>query len=124
MTRRAEGQATVELALTLPLVAVLLAALVQTGLVVLDQVRLWHAAREAARAAVVDSQPHVASMAVRAAGFRGAEVTVEPEPVLRRRGAPLTVSLAYRPEATVPLIGVLFRGLSLEAEATMRIERP
>lgn len=121
---RDEGQATVELALTLPLIAVLLAALVQTGFVVLDQVRLWHAAREAARAAVVDAAPHVPRLAVREAGFDDAEIVVVPEPAVRRRGDPLTVSLDYRPHARVPLIGVLFGGLRLEASATMRIERP
>jgi Flp pilus assembly protein TadG len=55
MFRRERGQATVELALILPVVALILAALVQTGMVVVDHVRLWHAAREAARAAVVDA---------------------------------------------------------------------
>ena len=44
-------QATVELALVLPVVATLLLAVVQVGLVVRDQIRVTHAAREAARAA-------------------------------------------------------------------------
>ena len=50
-----EGQAAVELALALPLVAVLLLALVQLGFLVRDQVLVVHAAREAARQAAVDS---------------------------------------------------------------------
>ena len=55
MTRRREGgQATVEVALLLPLLATMLLAVVQVGLVVRDQVLVTHAAREAARAAAVD----------------------------------------------------------------------
>ena len=59
MTRRCQregGQATVEVALLLPLLALLLLAVVQVGLVVRDQVLVTHAAREAARAAAVDPQ--------------------------------------------------------------------
>ena len=43
-----------ELALALPLIALLLLAIVQVGLVVRDQVLLTHAAREAAREAAVN----------------------------------------------------------------------
>ncbi|HVM34934.1 MAG TPA: TadE family protein [Actinomycetota bacterium] len=123
MCRREHGQATVELALILPVVALVVAALIQSGMVVVDQVRLWHAAREAARAAVVDPAPHVAGTAVKNSGFDKVDVDVSPAPGLRRRGAPLTVSLVYRPR-TVPIVGLLFRRLELAAEATMRIERP
>lgn len=124
-TRRAErGQATVELALVVPVLALVLAALVQTGVVVLDHVRLWHAAREAARAAVVDAEPEAAGRAVEETGLDGVRVEVSPERALRRRGAPLTVSLWYRPRPVVPVVGLLFRGLELHADATMRIERP
>ena len=51
---RTRGQATVELALVLPLVVFGLLAILQVGLVVRDQVAVVHAAREAARAASVD----------------------------------------------------------------------
>ena len=58
MTARDDGgQATVEFALVLPLLAVLLLAVVQVGLVVRDQVLLTHAAREAARAVAVREVP-------------------------------------------------------------------
>ena len=51
------GQATVEFALVLPLVVVLILAVLQTALVVRDYVATVHAAREAARAASVDRRP-------------------------------------------------------------------
>ena len=45
------GQAAVEVALVLPFLALVLLLVVQTALVVRDQVLVVHAAREAARAA-------------------------------------------------------------------------
>jgi len=53
--KEVKGQASVELALVLPLVVVLLLVVVQVGLVVRDQILVVHAAREAAREAAVDT---------------------------------------------------------------------
>ena len=50
----ASGQATVEAALVLPFIVMLLLAVVQVGLLARDQVLVTHAAREAARAAAVN----------------------------------------------------------------------
>ncbi len=123
--KRAEGgQATVELALALPILALLLAALVEVGLLVADQARLWHAAREAVRVAVVDPDLSDARAAAESTGLRPVEVSVSPEMHLRRQGDPLTASLRYRPNARVPLFGALLQRVDLAAEATMRIEQP
>ncbi len=62
------GQATVELALVLPLVALVLAALVQAVVVARDQLLVVHAAREAARAAAVDPAPGAAMDAAELSG--------------------------------------------------------
>lgn len=117
------GQATVELALCLPFVALLVGALVQIGLIVGDQGRLWHAAREAARVAIVDSDPDAALAAARSTGLKAIQMTIDPERHERLRGKPLTVVLRYSPEGRVPLLGVLFERMELEATATMRIEQ-
>ncbi|MFN2593622.1 MAG: TadE/TadG family type IV pilus assembly protein [Actinomycetota bacterium] len=118
------GQATLELALCLPLVAFLLAALVETGGIVSDQIRLWHAARDAARTAVVDRDASDVENAAEDAGLHPLKVTISPAPALRVAGHPLTVSLAYRPAARLPLVGALFDNFTLNARATMRIEVP
>jgi hypothetical protein len=118
------GQATVELALCLPLVALLIGALVEVGLLIGDQVRLWHAAREAARVAVVDPDDKAALEAARATGFGDLDISVRPERNFRRQGSPLTVQLVYDRPGAVPLVGALFSGVVLRSEATMRIERP
>ena len=119
-----EGQSTVELALALPLVMMIVAAVVQVGIVVSDQARLWHAAREAARVGIVDPDLQKVKDAVRQTGLDDVGVTVEPLPEHRVQGEPLSVSLVYRPEGKVPLLGALFDRVELHAGATMRIERP
>ena len=91
----------------------------------LDQIRLWHAAREAARIAVVDADPEDIEAAARRSGLQPLHVTVDPERAARTSGEPLTVHLAYEPRGHVPVVtDLLYGGLTLNAEATMRIERP
>jgi hypothetical protein len=121
---RERGQATVELALCLPLVALLLAAVVEIAMVAADQARLNHAAREAARIAVVDDNESEIRAAAERSGLDGIELTTTPRPELRRQGEPLSVSLAYSPPARTPIVGHLIQRITLRAEATMRIEQP
>jgi TadE-like protein len=124
LPRGERGQTTVEFALCLPLVIFVIAAVVEIGLIVGDQVRLWHAAREAAREAVVDDDPEAAVEAARRAGFDSLDVTFDPEPPYRRQGAPLTVKVVYDRPGAMPLVGSIFGRIRLESAATMRIERP
>jgi hypothetical protein len=116
---RQHGQAAVELALALPLVALLLLAVVQVGLVVRDQVLTVHAAREAARAAAVDSDPGRARAAALAgSGLPGGRLVVE-----LRRGTSAEVTVRYRSATDLPLVGPLLPDIVLRAKATMRSER-
>lgn len=124
MRRDEGGQATVELALCLPIVVVILAILVQVGVIAVEHVKVWHAAREAARVAAVDPDRDAIRRAAESAGLRPLEVSVEPEGIYRRQGEPVTVGVSYSPSARVPVIGSLFTGLQLDAEASMRIEQP
>lgn len=122
--REESGQATLELALGLPLLALLLAGLVEVGLLVADQTRTWHAAREGARVAIVDPDAADAVAAAERSGLKPLQVQISPAPQLRRQGDALTVRVAYEPRARVPLFGILLRRLELKAQATMRIEHP
>lgn len=116
------GQATVEAALVLPLIATMLLAVVQIGLLVRAEVLVTHAAREAARAAAVDSDPEAAVTAARAAStLDPSRVSVE----LRGRagsGSRVTAEVSYRAPTDVPLIGGLIGDVTLHATATMRVE--
>jgi len=117
------GQATVELALVLPLVVALVLLVLQAGLVGRDQVLVVHAAREAARVAAVDADAGAPSAAARAAtpldGSR-LRVTVGP------RGGPgsiVRVEVSYRCPTDVPLVGRFAGDVELHASAAMRVER-
>jgi hypothetical protein len=118
------GQATVELALCLPVLAVLLCVLVQAGAIVSDQTRLWHAAREAARAAVVDPDLRKITQSAESSGLAPVSVSVRPQAPYRSQGRPLTVSLGYRPRSIIPLLNPFMGTLELHASTTMRIEQP
>ena len=113
------GQATVEFALVLPLVVLMLLAVLQTALVVRDYVATIHAAREAARAASVDRDPSAATAAARRV-LRDARVDVGPRP---RIGEPVRVEVTYRSRTNLPMVGMLFPDPELHVTATMRAER-
>ena len=120
----ARGQSTVELALCIPALVIVLGLVVEVGLIASDQARLWHAAREAARVAIVDPDAAEVREAVERAGLDGVEMTIEPEAAYRVQGRPLEVSLTYRPGGHVPLIGEVFGGIELQSAVSMRIEQP
>lgn len=123
-SRDERGQATVELALCLPLLALVCAGLVEASLLALDQVRVWHAAREAARVAAVEPDPAAARKAAEGSGLEALDVSVSPASQERAAGRATTVSLAYRYDGRVPFAGAAFETVVLRAEATTRIERP
>jgi hypothetical protein len=122
MNRR--GQATVELALCLPILALLAATVVEVGAIAGDRARLWHSAREAARAATVESDPERVIAAAERGGLEPLDVDIEPAPAFRRQGDPVTVRLTFDPPSRTPLVGALFGAIELHAEASMRIEQP
>ena len=122
--RTQRGQSTVELALCLPAVALVLGAVVEVGLIVGDNARLWHAAREAARVAAVDGDVAKIRAAAEAGGLEPVEVAADPPARYRTQGALVTVSVTHRPRARVPLLGRLFERVELRARAAMRIEQP
>ena len=116
------GQATVELALVLPVLLLIVLLLVQVALVVRDQVRVVHAAREAARAAAVQEEiGPVVDAALRSARLAEARTAVE----RGRRGRPGTmveVEVRYRSPTHVPIVGALVDDITLVGTAAMRVE--
>ena len=121
--RSCEGQAAVELALALPLVALLLLALVQLGFLVRDQVLVVHAAREGVRQAAVDSSTDgVRRAASGSSGLAPSRLRV----AMAARGGPGThvqVTVTYRAPTDIPLVGAMLPDLDMHASATMRVER-
>jgi len=122
VSRAERGQSTVELALLLPVVVVLLLAVLQVGLVARDVVLVTHAAREAARAAAVDADPGAPRRAaVQSSGLDPNRVRVRVDtPVGVPRRA--RVTLVYRSATSVPLVGALLGDRTVRSVATMRVE--
>lgn len=118
--RRTAGQATVEMALALPVLLLGILLVVQSGLVVAGYVATVHAAREAARAVAVDGRPGVAPAVVAATGRQGCRTAVErPADV----GAVLRVTVTCPIATDVAVIGPLVPDVTVRARAAMRVER-
>ena len=118
-SRSAHGQATVELALVLPLVLTLALVVVQVGLVGRDAVRVTHAARSAARAASVGlDDDSIRRAASDGSGLAPSRLTV----VVARAGDWVTVRVTYRCPTDVPLVGTIAPAVVLRDQLTMRAE--
>ena len=115
------GQATVELALALPVVVLALLLVVQVALVARAQVLVVHAAREGARAASVGEPAAPAARAT--PGLDPGRLAVH-QGGGGAAGALVTVSVAYRAATEVPLVGGLLGDVTVRATVTMRVEGP
>lgn len=121
-TARDRGQAAVETALVLPLIMAVALALVQVGLLVRDHVLVVHAAHEAARAAAVDPTTEAAiSAALAATSLDSDRLLVETEGS-RTTGGLLRVTVRFRPEPSVPVVGRLFPAVTIQEALTVRVE--
>jgi Flp pilus assembly protein TadG len=117
---RDRGQATVEFALALPLVALLVLGIVQLVVIARDQLAVELAAREGARAAAVAADPGAAaSVAANDA------VGLDPLHVAVSEGdGRVTVTVRHRSATDVPLIGLAIGEVEVSASVTMRREPP
>jgi Flp pilus assembly protein TadG len=118
--RSDHGQATVELALVLPLVFGMLMLLFQIALVARDEILVVHAARDAAREATVTRDPARVIAAARR-DLPGATVRIV------RRGRvsePVEVAITYVSRTALPLVGAVVPDLTLHAGSVMRAETP
>jgi len=112
------GQATVELALVMPLIIVLLLIILNVGLVVRDQLAVWHAASAGARAASISPEsPDVVQQAVEA------EVQLRPLRLhIVRDEQLITVEVQYPRTINLWLIKHIVPPLTLSASITMHVQ--
>ena len=113
------GQATVELALALPFVTLLLLLVVQVAAVARAQSVVEQAAREGGRAAAVGNSPAAVVDAVLAGGLAAERTDVH---VRDGSGDMVTVEVHTHQSTDVPLVGRLVPEVDLEATATFRRE--
>ncbi len=117
----ARGQATLELALVLPLVLAITLLVVQVGLVVRDQQLVLNAAREGARSAATDPAAAAARQAALNSGdLEPARLGV----VLDTDASTVTVTVTYRSATDVPLVGPLLGDVTMTESVTMHREAP
>jgi Flp pilus assembly protein TadG len=112
------GSQTLELALLLPVLAMLLAMVLQGGLAASELVLAQAVARDAARVAAVDDDAAARAAAQAVAGTRRVDVRIQPATAGRRGGELVTVTISLR-SAAFHRLGI---ELWLPAEATMRVE--
>jgi TadE-like protein len=114
------GQATVEVALAVPLLVVVMLFGVQIALVIRDQIATIAAAREAARAVVVaDGKPGVADGAVaRTVALNPSRRSV----IVSINGGLVTATVTYRSPTDLPLVGIFIPDITVHGSATMALE--
>jgi Flp pilus assembly protein TadG len=120
MLARDRGQAALEFAIALPLIAMLLVGFIQVAVVVGDQLIVELAAREGARAASVASSPSSAATnaAEASTSLRPLEVTTAVSHTM------VVVTVRYSSPTDAPLLGGLIGDVNLAASVTMRREPP
>ena len=116
------GQASVELALLLPVIVLLVLVILQIGLLARDAVLVTHAAREGARAAAVDDDAGAARAAALASGDLDPDRTRVEVTGRGDAGSRVRVEVVYRAPTRVPLVGALLGDRTLRASVTMRVE--
>ena len=112
------GQATVELALVMPLIIGLLLIILNVGLVVRDQLAVWHAASAGARAASISpDSPNVVQQAVEdEVGLRPLHLQIVRDEQL------ITVKVQYPCTINLLLIKHIVPPLTLSASVTMHVQ--
>ena len=112
------GQATVELALVMPLIIGLLLIILTAGLVVRDQLAVWHAASAGARAASISpDSPDVVQQAVES------EVQLRPVHLrIVREGDLIIVEAKYPRTIGLWLFKFITPPLILSAAVTMHVQ--
>lgn len=120
------GQGMVELALTLPILILLVAGMMEFGQVIHQQLVVTEAAREGARSAAVGDSDAVIANVVRSAASTidqgNLQVTISPG--VRVRGNAVTVMVSNPVQIITPLISSFFPAnpFIVQATAIMRVE--
>ena len=115
--RNDAGQATVEVALALPVVLIIVLGIVQVGVAIRNELAVELAAREGARAAVVSSDP---SGAAGRAARRSVGLPIDVS--TQTTSHDVVVTITYTDPTDVPIIGHFLGPSTHRATATMATE--
>lgn len=118
-TQDEQGQATVEIAVVIPVLAIFLMLIIQVGVVVRQHMLVAHASREAARALSVDNDKGKAKDLVN-------KIISEPKIKLDRpntAGEYLNVEVSNVVKSPLPIVGELIPDITVKSKTTMRVEK-
>lgn len=129
LVKSQKGQAMVELALTLPVIVLLLFGILEFGRISYSYIVITHAAREGARAgAVGKSDAEIMATIRENAPLPDADTNLhitelEPSESARTPGLLLTVEVAYDVQLVTPLFDELLPNpVRIKSRVTMRVE--
>ena len=122
--RGARGQATVEFALLISLVLVVLLAVVQVVVVAYTQLQVQHLAREVARSLAVDPSADVGHLVreLAALGTDGLVIEVHFGEATTPGRTTVTVNVSYRSEPLIGLFSTFSDQLVVRSEVKMLVE--
>jgi Flp pilus assembly protein TadG len=125
-----KGQAIVELAITLPILIMILCAIIDFGWIFMNQNIVDHSAREGARYAIVHSSSTIAIQNYTEAVIpdnmvdEGTTIIVSFSTPSNPREGDVTVTVNREITALTPVVGVFTQGeiINLESACTMKVE--
>lgn len=116
-SKNEKGQATIEFALALPLLVVFVMLIAQFAVVARQQLALWEVARNAARYASVSPDPQLAAQEIAVQnGFPASAV------VATNSDGITQVSMTFKENISLPLLGPFIPSLTLRAHVAMLTE--
>jgi hypothetical protein len=118
------GQSTLEFAMIIPLIIILVLAASQIGLTVYARMQIQQASREAARIVSTTNRDDLAINTVKTICGEDAMVVIEPEgPQNRRLGDIINVRVSRKPEGLHRIVEwIIGREVILNEAASMRME--
>lgn len=119
---RESAQATVEFALVLPVLVLVMWLGVESVLLVRDQVLVTHAAREAARVAAVGGSTGEASSAAALRSGLSGDTALTVSVLVNGEVVEVNVRLGER--TRLPILGRLVPSLEVSSSVAMRVETP
>jgi len=117
-SRLDRGQATVEFALTIPVLVIALLGAIQVFVILVDRIHLVHVTRDAARAASVGDDPRSAAEMVIDRSFPDREISL----TVSTSDDVVTVEMVLSNPTDVPIIGRFLPDVELRESLSMLAE--
>lgn len=126
MWHEQQGQALVELAISLTLLIIIILGIVEFGRIGYSYIIVTHATREGARSGALNSSDHeiykIVNESLIALGNVPVHVAISPAENLRQRREPISVDVTVQLPLITPLAGILPNPFAIQSTMIMRVE--